>query len=695
MSDDSSRIEVISPRYPDMVPDDDGGAAMSSRRRWMVFTIVFVLACAASLSYVFLRQAIYQSTATLRLTLPSATPAAIPSGTVPGAASQGQQTVSGTDQTSGSDLEAEVQVLTSRPLLAQVLERLRNGPVVPEGGADSLSALRNMISVDVQKDAGLVDVRARGHDAAFLPVLVNTWLDVYMNAQANSHKTEDTSRENDLEARLAQLNATISDKRQALTEFQRDNDIVSAKRDENAALARLKGLTDTLNKKSEEAVAAQSNLEAMRNAIARGQPVGGPQNMRVIANLEKRVEDLREQMKEYDTVYTKAYIAIDPRIQAVQKQLELAEGKLKDAQEETQRSALAEAEQNEASARDAVVKIRQQLQQAKTTAATFSAQFSENETRTQALAQLQAEHDRTQDELTRLGLARLSSTPQVQVLQRASTPTQPIAPDYLRDAAVAVGASLVLALLATWVVEFLSPRPAPGTGPTERTVHYSLVQLGAASAAATEKLASAAGMEMLPASQQTPAIGHERHVELSSADVERMLNAAEPSVQALIMLLLCGLSLDEAAMLTLRDVDLAAGMVTVPGNSRRVIHVPPRVEVALEHTVPAGSTTTPLWSNPQGQPLSVHDLDSLVTCAAHDAGISHAQQIDGHTLRHTYVAHLARQGVRLTDLEHIVGYIPPSERRVYGSLIPPGGGLPAERVKLTYPGFEQPKSATT
>jgi hypothetical protein len=433
----------------------------------------------------------------------------------------------------------------------------------------------------------------------------------------------------------------------------------------------------------------------MRNAIAHGQPVGGPQDMRVIANLEKRVEDLREQMKEYDTVYTKAYIAIDPRIQAVQKQLDLAEGKLKEAQNGAQRSALAQAEQNQESAREAVARVREQLQVAKTDAAGFSAKFSENEARTQELAQIQAQQDRTQDQLTRLHLARIQSTPQVEVLQRASTPTSPIAPDYSRDAAIAVAASLVLALFATWVVEFLSPRPVPGTGAAERSVHYSLVQLGAASAAATERLASAAGMDMLPVNRQPPAIGHDRQVELSSADVERMISNAEPSVQALIMLLLCGVSPEEAATLTSRDLDLATGEVNVPGPSGRVIRLPPRVEMALEQTVSAHGAASPLWSNPQGQPLSTHDLDSLVTCAALDAGISHAQQIDGRTLRHTYVAHLARQGVRLTDLERIVGYIPPGERRAYGALIPPGGSVPADRVRLTYPGFDQPTGATT
>ncbi len=85
-----------------------------------------------------------------------------------------------------------------------------------------------------------------------------------------------------------------------------------------------------------------------------------------------------------------------------------------------------------------------------------------------------------------------------------------------------------------------------------------------------------------------------------------------------------------------------------------------------------------------GVPLGVRDVEGLVACAAHDAGLDRAVEITPAVLRHTYIAYLVRQGARLAEIERLVGRLPPSAYADYGRLSPPGPGLPLSQVQTAY-----------
>jgi hypothetical protein len=60
-------------------------------------------------------------------------------------------------------------------------------------------------------------------------------------------------------------------------------------------------------------------------------------------------------------------------------------------------------------------------------------------------------------------------------------------------------------------------------------------------------------------------------------------------------------------------------------------------------------------------------------------------EVTPQALRHTYIAYLVRQGVRLSDLERITGYMPPTALAAYATLSPPGSGMSLDSVARDYP----------
>ncbi|MDX2457948.1 MAG: hypothetical protein QNL87_10610, partial [Gammaproteobacteria bacterium] len=60
-------------------------------------------------------------------------------------------------------------------------------------------------------------------------------------------------------------------------------------------------------------------------------------------------------------------------------------------------------------------------------------------------------------------------------------------------------------------------------------------------------------------------------------------------------------------------------------------------------------------------------------------------EITPKALRHTYIAYLVRHGVRLSDLERVTGYMPPTVLASYATFSPPGSGLSLDSVECDYP----------
>ncbi|MBN9126202.1 MAG: integrase, partial [Nitrosospira sp.] len=95
------------------------------------------------------------------------------------------------------------------------------------------------------------------------------------------------------------------------------------------------------------------------------------------------------------------------------------------------------------------------------------------------------------------------------------------------------------------------------------------------------------------------------------------------------------------------------------------------------------SANRPCW-NPDDSGVRI-DLSAALVCAAVDSGLPDPQQITAEAVRHSYIAYLVRQGLRLSDLEQVIGYLEPPAMLSYSAYSPPQQGRKIGEIELAHP----------
>ena len=90
-----------------------------------------------------------------------------------------------------------------------------------------------------------------------------------------------------------------------------------------------------------------------------------------------------------------------------------------------------------------------------------------------------------------------------------------------------------------------------------------------------------------------------------------------------------------------------------------------------------------VW-NP-GDPETRVDLSAALVCAAVDSGLPDPQEITAEAIRHSYIAYLVRQGLRLSELEQVTGHLEPSVISSYGAYSPPQEGRHLAEIEMLHP----------
>jgi hypothetical protein len=272
--------------------------------------------------------------------------------------------------------------------------------------------------------------------------------------------------------------------------------------------------------------------------------------------------------------------------------------------------------------------------------------------------------------------------PAAKLIEAASTPQQAWRPPYWRDTGIGIGGSLLLALLAMWLVElFNRSEPQPSvvlvgrpSGGLQYEAAVDALPRQHASIAAVERAAPA----LLPSQPQLPR-------ELGPDEVTALLRASDEDGRLLLRLLLSGITADEASALRWSDVDAARSRIRVGGNEGRDVDFGEDLRAQVAARGPAQDSD--LLVRHAGQPATRESIDAQALCAAHDAGIEDPASVTADCLRHTYVAYLVRQGIRFADLSRLVGRLPAELLGAYSALAPPGPRLAGERIDTVLPGI--------
>lgn len=622
--------------------------------RLVIFTSVFLSCLLLSLGFVFLQPAIYQSYATLLTVAKTAI-----------------------DQASReADIQhvaIQKQVLLGSELLAETADRLQKGSETEAGINLTLTAIRDMLNVRPVTDTNLVEMVAEGNKPELLPRLINTWIDVYLDARSAEIARSKGSTVEMMQEELGALTEKIEQKRLELEQFRQHNEIVSVERQDNEALARLKGLTDSLNKASEEEVRAKAHLDTIRKSIEKGQIVVPTEDTRTLSALEKRAQELREQLEELDRRYTREYMALSPDLKVIPDKLRALEDEIQHIRRQGQTVVVSEAEQEYVAARQATRSIQEQLDQHRKKAAEFTTRFTEHDALKSDLEELEQLYRDTQARLAQIEAQHTGKYPYVDVIERAFLPHHPIRPDYLGNAMIATLASLLLGLAAIWILEFLMHKDQE-----KLAIYLSGIHLH------NQDNLPHSAFDVLPSTPvnlpREPAqmLEHTSMNELTPQQIATLFQAANIREKQLLVLLLSGLTLDEITHLQDDDIDLEHHSITVRSVSARMIPLHP-VLAALygKH----GHCLT----DPAGNRLNQEDLEALLTCLQIDADLPADNRVSAEILRQTYILYLVRQGTRLGDLESITGYIAPTELSDYGTYAPAGTRYPIESINLFYP----------
>jgi succinoglycan biosynthesis transport protein ExoP len=635
----------------------------SSRRRLIVFCCSFILACAASLGYVYSRPAEYRAVARVQIS---------PAGLV----AESNDARSPGLQGDPKSFLTEVQVLTSRPLLEEVVDRIKAAGKLPDLGKDPVDAVQRMLHAVPVEGTQVVQLSAQSTHQGLVSDLVNTVATVYRKQIADAYKGQVANTDANVSDEAQNLRDQVLAKQRALDAFRERYDIVSLDRKENDVLAKIDGLNRSYTESNQQLAKAQGNLEALKEAAAAGKPIVRPRDDGGLAALEMQISTLREKLRALERRYNSAFLALDPETKELPAEIAELEQQLKEKREESARAAVADAEDELASAKVTVSRLRKDLDDNQKGAREFAARLSEFKGMQEDVDHVQAMERAVLDRATKLQASVRERAPQVGLIEAAAPSIAPWRPNYRQNALIGMAGSLFFGLLATWLADFLA-------GPT--SARAMLVQHSLA-VPAIERYASPAlrtlntlTQSQLPAPEPPPR-------ELDDAEIAALIANASDDLRLAATALLMGLSPVEIVALSRDQIDFASGTITVGGDVPRTLRLEePLAALLKQPNGEAPGTAATILHNDQGESLTTDDLNRLVLYGAYDAGLDRPQEITSATLRRTYLSFLLRQGIRAADIDRIAGHVPQEEMLAHMQTTSPRARLPLEQIDCIHP----------
>lgn len=643
----------------------------SNRRRLRVFLGTLTVALGVSLAFTWLRPPEYRASARLEIT--------------PGVGSVTSPPAPSSTTASAQPFLTEVQVLTSRPVLEGAAMRLeRSGEDLSTFGPDPVAGMQAQIRALPVADTNVVELVATGQRRELLAPLLNAVIDVYQERLAEAYRSSSSESAAQADEEVKKLEATVIAKRREGEAFRIRNNIVSVERDENEVLARVRNLSASLSTAEDRVAAAEGKLRALGASAVAGRSVVRSRDNPTLANLEQRASQMREELRDLERGFTSDYLAKDPKITTLRARLAELERQITEQRTVGQQTALVEAQEDLASAQAAAARIRHQMAADRQEAAQFTARFNEYKSKQDELAELEKAYRDAVQRRAKLEASERARMPSTRVLEAASPPEQPWRPLYWRDTAFSIGGSLALALLAMWLVElFNRPEPQPA-------VVLIQPQAGALPYEASPHLLASRSRPAVSLEATEPALLPRQPTfprELRHDEVTALIRTSDDDSRLVMLLLLSGVTLEEALKLRWSDVDLARGAIRVGEESARDI----ALGGTLRQCLAAGPKVlgSDLLVGHPGRPVTRDSIDAQVLYAAHDAAIEDASQITSDCLRHTYLAFLVRQGIRFADLVRLVGHLPADLVGAYSALSPPGARIGMTEIQLLHPALRE------
>ena len=611
-------------------------------RRWWVFLLVFLPCMLASQTYIFLQPAIYQSMATVLTMAKTDIDQVSPSADI-------------------QHVSIQKQILLGAAVLEKTTEHLQN--MLTNNRNWSQDELKSMFTVVPEPNTNLVHLQAEGPDPKLLQRAINAWIDSYLKLRASfiADNTDKVTQE--LQNQLKRIELQVTDKRHEIDQFRLQHNILSTESADNQAHSRLQGLNKALNDAMTEEVKTKAKLDSILDAISHNHVVVPEADGNTMAVLVQQAEKLRDHLAGLEAQYTKEYIQLNPKLRKVREQLVEIEIKISEKASSGKDYARQEAENNYAAARQAVQTIKKQMQEHKQLATDYTAQFSAHQALQQELLKLETLQQDTKQRLVDIDVKQREKYPQVDVVDWASLPDKPIRPNYVKESLLALGICLFLGLLTVLIIDYLNREPEIASAPMSLGgIHLHHQPHAMLDISEQQQRVVYEPLKSLPMAEKPRELSHE--------EVMILFEAADPSIKAIISLVMNGLSLAEILSLTSECLNIELLMIFIPGQRNLLM-------TAAVATSFRDLQIFDHWPNED-------TIKTLLCCAAIDGGLSEPEQITVEALRFTYILFLIRQGIKLVDLTKIIGSLPPSQLIELGRFSPADSGVSLEQIVLDY-----------
>ncbi|MDP5071246.1 MAG: hypothetical protein NWQ45_10140, partial [Congregibacter sp.] len=429
-----------------MSPQDDDHAYGRGRRRIFLFTALTVLII--GLAYTGFQPAVYQSSATVLMSAPTAI-----------------------DQ---QMLDADIQGVA-------IQRRILTGSEITRSLADQLTQdyaaeldvleLRRILDVLAVPETNLLELTATGPDRELLPPLVESWIEVYSNVRARDIESRKSQTLIEVQDELDGLGGKLTEARLALEEYRATHEIISMERQENAVLAQLDGLNKSLNNAVEEEVRNKSYLDTLRSSLAAGEQVVPQSERSDVAAMSQQLAELRSRLGELRARYTDDYIRKDPRLREIPEQVEKLQNELAQAYARGTQAELDNAERSYAATRESVANLSNRLEEHKQAVADFNTIYATHQALAEDLARLEELNRETQARQVQIQVRQMDKYPQVSVIDWPAPEAPRIGPPYLMLLGGTLLAAMGAGIFGAWLYSYLHPRTASPAYVTLTGVH--------------------------------------------------------------------------------------------------------------------------------------------------------------------------------------------------------------------------------
>lgn len=622
-------------------------------QKWRVLFGTFLLVAVVANIWNWTRPAVFESQAILHFAYPS-------------------QTELEFSELAGRKVVTHQQRLMSNTVLQATFAEL----TYKEGAPLEIENNEGLLSANAS--GRLITLTAKYYEPEILEPTLSAWISTYLKL-VESEKLENNSEAlTESNTQLQAIELKIEQKRQELRLFGEQNDITSLERDENRVLNKIKALSANLDTAIAEQTTAQALLNSLNESVKKSQPIIRDVDQGQISQTRQQLQLLKSELSALEEKYTQTYLARDPTVVKKQQTLKVLEKSLAEQLAVSQEYYLQDAARDLTAAKDKAKQTQVQFVEQNKKAQIFNQKLQAYKVLSDDLAAIQEQAQTIRNQQVKQEVSQPFDA-KISILESPFTPNFPSGPDYwlmtLISLLIATGASVFALLLFGYIVK--QKQPVQGAtnyvvmpGQTVGTNFNHLAhQQNAQLAMQSPQMRLAADNPVSPL------------INLSIEQTQALFGVSNPQGKVLIGLVYSGVAFSELMLLSKSDFNQDFTQLSLPGGSARTLELSHYLSAELMKFCANKEQAESIWSHIESE----NDFNQIVVNAGHDAEFSFPEQLNLSVLRHSYITYLVNQGVRLNDIEQIVGRVSPSDFAQYRHVKRQGSSQNLVDIDVHYP----------